>query len=179
MFLKDKLQTLRAVEPEDLAWLYEHENDTALWRFGDTVEPCSRYMLKSYVTNSNKTIFERHDLRLMMQATEGFVVGTVDLYNFEPLHGRAALGLLVDAQRQGQGYGGSALRLIEDYAVGILHLHQLYAYILEQNECCVHLFDKHGYVRTGLLRDWIRTPQGYADTIVFQKHLTMIDQQVR
>ena len=40
---------LRAIEPEDLDYLYRIENDKRLWDVGETNMPYSRYALHEYV----------------------------------------------------------------------------------------------------------------------------------
>ena len=40
---------LRAVEPDDLDFLYRCENDTSVWRYGTTTAPYSRFTLKQYI----------------------------------------------------------------------------------------------------------------------------------
>ena len=43
---------LRALEPEDLDFLYEMENDESLWEVGNTNVPYSRQVLLDYITTS-------------------------------------------------------------------------------------------------------------------------------
>ena len=55
MFAADNIR-LRALEPEDLEWLYSVENDEELWQWGSSNVPYSRYSLKTYIAES------RHDI---------------------------------------------------------------------------------------------------------------------
>ena len=66
MFLRNDFMTLRALEPEDLEIMYRWENDSSLWMYGSTMEPYSRYTIKQYIANSDKTIYEKKQLRLMI-----------------------------------------------------------------------------------------------------------------
>ena len=43
--LKNDRITLRAMEPEDLEFIYRMENDTTLWSAGSTNVPYSRYKI--------------------------------------------------------------------------------------------------------------------------------------
>ena len=43
---------LRALEPEDLDFLYTTENDTNFWKVSNTQVPFSRFLLKQYIENS-------------------------------------------------------------------------------------------------------------------------------
>ena len=44
---------LRALEPEDLDFLYEMENDESLWEVGSTNVPYSRQMLLDYIATAS------------------------------------------------------------------------------------------------------------------------------
>ena len=55
---------LRAIEPEDLDFLYRIENDVKLWNVGITNVPYSRYALHDYVANASGDIYTDHQVRL-------------------------------------------------------------------------------------------------------------------
>ena len=46
--LKGKDVFLRALEPEDIDFVYEIENDESIWEISNTITPYSRYLLKEY-----------------------------------------------------------------------------------------------------------------------------------
>jgi diamine N-acetyltransferase len=161
---------LRAVEPEDLGLLYKWENNPQLWAVGNTRNPYSHYVLKQYIENSDKDIYETRQLRLMMVSIEsGETVGTVDLFDFDLHHSRIALGLFVDTEFQGRGFAKSALNLIEEYVFDFLKIHQLYCHISEKNTASRLMFEKEGYESNGNLKNWIKSPDGFENIIVFQR----------
>jgi diamine N-acetyltransferase len=169
MLQNDKIQ-LRAVEPEDLERLYRWENKPELWCVGNTRNPYSRYMLKQYILQSDKDIYETRQLRLMMvSVATDETVGTVDLFDFDIHNSRIALGLYVDEAFQGNGYAKSALKLVEDYVFNFLRINQLYCHIAETNTASRTMFEKEGYETNGILKSWIKTPEGFDNIIVFQR----------
>ncbi|MGD0341760.1 MAG: GNAT family N-acetyltransferase, partial [Bacteroidales bacterium] len=126
---------LRALEPEDLELLYEWENNDSYWVISNTVAPFSRYTLRRYLENSHKNIFETGQLRLMIELVPGKkTIGTIDLFDFDPFHKRAGVGILIadDAERR-KGYASMALKCLIDYCFKTLQLHQLYCNILANN----------------------------------------------
>ncbi|MDR1526777.1 MAG: GNAT family N-acetyltransferase [Dysgonamonadaceae bacterium] len=161
---------LRAVEPEDLDWLYRWENDPELWRYGSTLTPYSRFTLREYLSNAiSRDIFQSRQLRLMIvEKASQRPVGTVDLYDFEPVHLRAGTGILLDSDYRRRGFGLQALQLMQEYASRILMLKQLYAFIPAGNRPSYRLFQKSGYVEAGLLKSWIQTADGFLDTYLMQ-----------
>ena len=169
MFENENIR-LRAVEPEDLDRLYAWENNTQLWDVGNTRNPYSRYILKQYIVNSDKDIYESKQLRLMMISVKtGDTVGTVDLFDFDIHNSRIALGLYVDAAFQGKGYARESLHLVEEYLFDYLKINQLYCHIAENNTASMRMFEQEKYEKTGLLRDWIKTANGFENIVVFQQ----------
>jgi len=167
---ENKIIRLRAVEPEDLDRLYKWENNPQLWTVGNTRNPYSRFILKQYILNSDKDIYETHQLRLMMVSIKtGETVGTVDLFDFDIHNGRIALGLYVDSAFQGKGFAKAALLLVEDYVFNFLQLNQLYCHIAESNTASRQMFEKENYETNGMLRNWIKTVEGFENIIVFQR----------
>ena len=161
---------LRAIEPEDLDLLYAWENDPSVWHVGDTLSPYSRYVLKEYIANSHLSIYEQKQLRLLIQQkSSGNGAGLIDMYDFDPHHGKAGVGILLGEAFRGKGMASEALQLFAHYAFAFLKLHQLYAYIPSANEASMALFLRCGFTVAGRLADWISAPEGYADVFIVQR----------
>ncbi|HEX2921375.1 MAG TPA: GNAT family protein [Bacteroidales bacterium] len=162
--------TLRAPEPEDIELLYEWENNSANWVISNTLTPFSRYILKRYLEDSHKPIFETGQIRLMIDIIPGKdTIGTIDIFDYDVFHSRAGLGILIGKEEyRRKGYASEALKCVIDYCFGILHLHQLYCSILEDNCGSMDLFQKHGFTRLGIKKDWVKTADGFLDEYMFQ-----------
>lgn len=170
MRFENDILYLRAVEPEDLDKLYVWENDPLIWDAGNTRNPYSKFALRQYISNSVQDIYESKQLRLMIVEKESeIVVGTVDLFDFDIHHSRLALGLFVDRKFQGKGYASNALYLVEDYVFKYLKVHQLYCQIASKNVASIQMFEKENFFKTGLLKDWVNTAEGFDDIVVFQQ----------
>lgn len=168
--LKNDHITLRAPEPEDLDIFYAWENDTELWKYGATLSPYSRYAIKEYLAALTHNIYESNQLRFMVEhCASGKVAGMIDLYDFDPHHRRAGVGVLVDKPFRRRQIASMALQLLTDYAFSFLHIHQLFAHIPTINTCSVALFEKNGFALSGTLKDWVYTSDGYRDVYVMQK----------
>lgn len=169
-WLKSERISLRAPEPEDLELLYQWENNPEWWNLGSTLVPFSRFQLKEYIAEAHRDIFDIKQLRLMVDLIdEGKTIGMVDLYDFDPHHRRAGVGILIDPAFQKKGLGSEALTLLVIYAFSFLKLHQLYAHISVDNEASKVLFTRCNFVQTGVLKDWITTKEGYVDVITMQR----------
>jgi diamine N-acetyltransferase len=165
---------LRALEPEDLELLYEWENNSTYWTISNTVTPFSKYTLKRYMENSHKSIYETGQLRLMIEIiNEKKTIGTIDIFDFDPFHKRAGIGILIaDAKQRRKGYASMALKCLIEYCFKTLQLHQLYCNILANNCESMDLFKKQGFVQSGIKKEWVKTSDGYLDEYIFQ----LIDQ---
>ena len=160
---------LRAIEPEDLDILYSWENDSSLWTVGNTLAPYSKYILREYIAESHRDIFDIKQLRLIIEERESKeAIGLIDLFDFDPHHKRASVGILISPAYQQKSFGYQALILLEKYAFSFLKLHQLYAHIPEENKASLRLFQKIGFQKSGILKDWLQTSEGFSDVIIMQ-----------
>ena len=159
---------LRAIEPEDLDLLYRIENDVKLWNVGTSNVPYSRYTLHDYIANASGDIYVDKQVRMMVENELRQVVGIVDIVNFDPSNRRAELGLVIEEPFRHQGYGLSCIREIAAYALNVLHLHQLFAFIDARNEPSLQLFRELGCIETSRLKDWLFDGVDYHEAVVMQ-----------
>lgn len=163
---------LRAVEPSDVDFLLAWENDTSIWRVSNTLAPYSRFEIEEYVLNARRDIFAARQLRLMVDRKEGTgspeTVGTIDLFDFDPVHLRAGVGIMISEPHRSQGYATEALQILIRYAKEGLMLHQLYCHISEDNPGSMALFKRFGFVRCGVKKEWLNTGEGWLDEYICQ-----------
>lgn len=162
---------LRAMEPEDLDVLYGLENDPEMWDISNFSSPYSRYAIRQYIASSQCDLYADRQLRLMVELhSTGVVLGTADITDFVPRHGRGEVGIAMLSAYRGQGYATETLDLLCGYAFGFLGLHQLTAHVASGNEASLRLFKACGFVPCGLLRQWWRSSAGhYADVVLMQR----------
>lgn len=168
-WLKDDTISLRTPEPEDLELMYAMENDTTLWSIGNATLPYSRYTLRAYLEQSRQDLFAERQARFIIELTDGEVAGMIDLADFDPLNSRAEVCIGLLGKHRGKGIATRALTLLNDYAFRMLHINQLYAFIPEWNEESVRLFEKNGFKKSALLKQWQRTENGYGNVYLLQK----------
>lgn len=168
--LKGEQIRLRALEPADLDFLYELENNEAIWEISGTTTPYSRHILKQYLDNAHRDIYEVKQLRLCICDKNDEVVGLIDLFDFDPKNHRAGVGIVVlEGKSRNKGVGAEAIRLLTDYAFSTLALRQLFANVVVGNDASIHLFKKLGFQEVGIKKDWIFSDGVYKDEILFQK----------
>jgi diamine N-acetyltransferase len=164
---------LRALEPDDLDFLYALENDPAIWGVSDTLAPVSRHALREYLAHASADFYVVRQLRLVVTTDIGApAVGIVDLFDYDPLHQRAGVGITILAQERRHGYARQALALLQYHARQVLRLHQLYATVSADNPASMRLFRAAGFRRVGTRRAWLRTATGWQDAVEWQCLLT-------
>lgn len=170
MTLKGNNLFLRALEPEDLDFLYNLENDESLWEVSTTTSPYSRYILKEYLENSHRDIYEVKQLRLVICKNENEApVGFIDLFDFEPKHKRVGVGIVIFSEEEKRkGFATEALRLVCKYAFKNLNVHQLFASITEGNHGSIKLFENLGFERSGIKKDWVFSEGEYKSEYSYQ-----------
>jgi diamine N-acetyltransferase len=136
---------LRAMEPQDVDLMMIYENDTEVWPVSGTLVPYSRYTLEQFYKNSVQDIYTARQLRLAVElikeAHRGQTIGYVDLF---------------------------ALNLLCKYSFDVLHIHQLFCHIDCTSEISLHLFEKCGFKKCGLLKDWILYDGTWRDVVMMQ-----------
>lgn len=164
---------LRALEPTDIEALYRWENDPEIWHVSNTFTPYSKYILEKYIENSHLDIYQVRQLRLMIDIREKGLpqrsVGTVDLFDFDPYHNRAGIGILIgEKSDRKKGLAYMALNKFLAYSFQTLQLHQLFCNITEGNRDSMRLFKKCGFIVTGRKKEWVKTPAKYVDEYLLQ-----------
>jgi len=168
--LKGKNIQLRALEPEDLQFLFDTENNKSFWEVSHTQTPFSKFLLKQYLENAHLDIFQAKQLRLIIQENLSEKhVGIIDVFDFNPQHKRAGIGILIHKEYQKKGIASEALELLITYCFTHLNLHQLYANITSDNEDSISLFSKHQFNQIGVKKEWTFSNNTFKDEVLYQR----------
>jgi len=156
---------LRALEPEDLKLLYQWENNTDIWEVSHCQKPFSLFVLRQYLENSHLDIYESKQLRLVIELKDTQeAIGLIDLFDFDPFHNRAGIGVLLhNSMHHQKGYASEALETLINYCFQILQLHQLFCNITTSNQSSIDLFCSKNFEITGTKKQWIKTQKGWKD----------------
>ncbi len=168
-YLNNSTLQLRLPELSDLDFFYNTENNTDLWEISNSVQPVSAYTLKKYIEHSDIDLAGSKQLRLVIERkADKAHIGMIDLFDYEPIHLRAGIGIYIQEKEQGKGYAAQALQLLIAYCTDILRLHQLYCNVGSDNEKSIRLFKKAGFQHTGTKTQWLNTSEGFKDVLFFQ-----------
>ena len=178
---------LRKIEPKDLPFLYQWENDASAWADGTNHNPLSQQDLRDYIESTTGDIYRDGQLRLIIEESNspqdgltakrsnsvsgltgeaGLTYGCIDLFDFDPRNRRAAIGMYVAPEYRGRGVGKQAVEALERYAFDFLKLRVLYAVIAMSNEACSRLYRSMGYTPSSVLKAWTLE----SDAVLWQKN---------
>jgi diamine N-acetyltransferase len=163
---------LRAPEPTDTDRIMQWENDVRIWHLGNTLAPVSRFAVEQFILSA-QDVYASRQMRLMIDlhsaGPANFTIGAIDLYDFEPLHRRAGIGILIDESARGKGYATEALDLFTTYCFETLNLHQVYCTVDEDNTESTALFLKAGFLPCGRRKEWYFRNGKWTDELLFQR----------
>ncbi len=168
MLRGDKI-ILRAVEPSDATTLILWENDPENWKVTDTEVPFSLQGIMQLI-DQQQHIRSTGQLRFMIcELNSGNSVGAIDLYDADFRHGNASIGILIgDVTARNKGYAAQALQLMTEYAEKILDLYNVQCSIQASNVESIQLFEKVGFKKVGVRKDWFRMNGKREDEIIYQ-----------
>ncbi len=161
---------LRALEPEDLDFVYEVENNVNIWEVSHTQTPYSKFLIKQYLENAHQDIYEAKQLRLVICKNHNFkAIGLIDLFDYDPKNSRIGIGILINNEtNRNNGVGSQALGLLINYCFEVLNIHQLFANISTENEASLALFTKFGFQFVGTKKQWNLVNGIYKDENLYQ-----------
>jgi len=167
--LENSTVRLRSLELIDLEFLFNVENNSNLWEVSNTVAPFSKYILEKYIKNASNDIFSAKQLRLVIESKEEKrPAGFIDLFDYDPIHMRAGIGIVIIESERRKHFAENALYILINYAFKNLKLSQLYCNISEDNHSSIKLFEKAGFKITGKKEKWINSESGFKDVYFLQ-----------
>ena len=166
--LKGKNIFLRALELEDINYLFSIENNEKYWSISDSQIPFSKYLLNRYLKNSDMDIYEAKQLRLVIADFQNITIGLIDLFDIDFKNNRAGVAIIINEKMRSKGFAKEALELLIKYSKTHLSLHQLYCNILEDNTHSVNLFKSVKFKQVGLKKDWIKFDGKYKNELLLQ-----------
>lgn len=142
---------LRPIETDDIDRLYDWQSDSALEILAGWGPQLARSAFRQRQTQ--RIAEPRTDLVELGIMVEQNLIGYVQLACIDIPERRAAIGILIgDRAHWGQGIGGTAVRLLVDYAFTVRGLERIYAESYDFNTRAHRMFERVGFQREGILR---------------------------
>jgi diamine N-acetyltransferase len=170
MFIKSEHIYLRALESSDLELIYNSENNPSVWKVSNTITPFSKDVLELYLQTAHQDIYTNKQLRLLICLNNTHeTIGTIDLFEFDPMNLRVGVGVLIFERYRNNGYAFDSINLIKQYTKNTLLMNQLYCNIASSNKESSALFEKCNFEKIGIKKQWNRISiNQFEDELLYQ-----------
>ncbi|HEY9734721.1 MAG TPA: GNAT family protein [Trichocoleus sp.] len=146
--------SLKPTQPQDLAFVLAAENHLDNRPY---IHPWSQERHLEAIHSED----EAHFLLVAEDTTQDArPVGYLILQGLTSPHRSLEMRRLVVTEK-GQGYGRTALRLIQAFAFETRQAHRLWLDVKVHNQRAKRLYEQAGFVLEGCLRECLKTEQGY------------------
>ncbi len=160
MNLKGKKILLRAIEEKDLVVLKEMVNDPEFeYKVVGYSFPISDFQQKIWFENISKN---NNCLKLIIEY-EDKAVGLATIDDIDWKNRTASHGMKLIKEAQGKGIGKDVVMTICDYAFYELQLNRLEGGMLETNIPSLKLYEKCGWKKEGIFRQYVYKNGKYLD----------------
>ena len=124
----------------------------------------SKGLIKNYLRYWDKFlqfnyIIELHNFDLTK-------IGSISIWNVNWQHRRTQIGVWLIPSFWGKGLGERSLNLIKKIAFNHLKMNRLEAYIALENKRSVSLFEKCGFKKEGILKQYLHFQGKYHDALI-------------
>jgi RimJ/RimL family protein N-acetyltransferase len=153
--------------PDHLRW--RNDPEVAYWATaGDiTFWPVATGAVEGWFSAVLPTLDPRREAVWAIDLADGHHIGMIDYRDVDPVVRSATVGITIGERALwGQGYGSEALSLLVSHLFDHLNLRRIQLDTWSGNERAMRLFTKLGFVEEGRLREAVRIPGGYADSVI-------------
>ena len=91
-------------------------------------------------------------IRLTIETLDGINVGGLNLNGIDERNGTFGIGMQINREFRGKGYGTSAMKILLDYAFNERRLNKYQGFVLEGNIASEKMLLKLGCVKEGVIR---------------------------
>ena len=152
--MKDRVY-LRAFEYEDLELLNEIRNDDDAFEFtGGNKYYISKEYDRKWI--DDKIFNNKNQIYLAICLKDKKLIGYLGICDIDFRNRKAQwAGINIHKQYAGQGYGTDAEMQLLKFVFEELGINRFYGYWLESNKASIRMAEKAGFVKEGLVRDFV------------------------
>lgn len=142
---------LRPVVESDSDLLFDWINDRDLVIFNAPFRKITRGEHDAWFSRIQA---QRNAVFFMIEDGEsGKAIGSCQLFNLHSIHRSAELQIRIGCMAShNRGLGSEAVRQLINYGFSEMNLHRIALNVFATNERAIHVYEKNGFVREGLLR---------------------------
>jgi len=168
-YWQNDLVRLRAWSEDDWEWDYYTNFDTLAARLADYEVDLPPTPLNSKKYSERIANLSTNNCRIAfaIDTLDGIHVGRINILLDDDKNGTFGIGLKIDRDHRGKGYGTNAVKLLLKYGFMERRLNKYSVSVLEGNEGSIKMHKKLGCEQEGVLKQNIYTNGRYYDEIYF------------
>ncbi len=161
IFLAGEKVKLRTIEEEDYEKLRDWVNHYDVRRFIGIREPMNLKQETEFVENE----LDSDDTIMLGICVDGELIGDIAIERKET--GVGELGILIDPEHHGNGYGTEASKLLIKHAFQQVRYHKIKTRVVDTNDKSSRVWEKLGFQHEGTLRKHTFLDGEYRDFQVY------------
>jgi diamine N-acetyltransferase len=120
----------------------------------------------------NRRLSDEHGIFFIIADLESdLCVGFVQLVNIDFISRRGDLGIWINQEQRGIGYGHDALSLLENYVRKIFNIRKIGLQVLANNQKATNFYQKMGYYNVGVLQEHFYINDEFHDVLLMEKKI--------
>lgn len=164
-YLQGEKVYLRCLEPEDVEYFYQFvNNDVEARRLTGTQRAFTKGQIEAYFASIAQDD-SRVQFGIFLQENNQ-LIGDTAILDINAKNRSGSFRIAIDTRLAGRGYGTEATRLMLDHGFGMLNLHRIELDVYSINERAIHVYEKVGFKREGVLRDAHYYNHDYYDVVM-------------
>lgn len=125
---------------------------------------------RMFVNRSRRYSKSRKELIFGIELLDTYsLVGIITLQKIENVSKNAQIGYWVAKKYWNAGIATESIRLLIRYAFQTLRLHKVYANVLVSNKASIHVLEKNGMKREGLLKESVYKDHKFYDVALYYR----------
>jgi RimJ/RimL family protein N-acetyltransferase len=157
--------TLGPVRAADLPQLFDWINDRAQVVFNAVYKPVSEPEHLAWFDRISND--PRVKLFAIRDAADDALIGSCQLHDIDCVARAAELQIRIGVVgKRDAGFGTDAVQQLIDFGFRDLNLNRIYLHVFASNARAIHVYEKAGFVREGLLRQAVFLDGAFADVVV-------------
>jgi RimJ/RimL family protein N-acetyltransferase len=168
-YWQDDEVRLRAIQAEDWESCYISGFDTPARRLLEcAIElPPTISGVKKFVEENADFSSTNRRIMFTIENLNGESIGGINLNSIDERNGTFSIGIVIDKEHRGKGYGTRAMKILLKYAFFERRLNKFNDFVLEGNEGSAKMMKKLGCIQEGVRRQVVYINGQYLDFILF------------
>lgn len=173
--IEGKAVELRYARVTDLDAYFAFLQDVEMLRLTGSQGDFTRESTEVWLQKISQANEDRIDL-IIVKKDSGELIGEVVLNEIDPVNRSANIRIgIKGTEHRGKGYGTEALMHMLRYGFEVLRLHRIHLGVYSFNPRAIHVYEKIGFHREGVLRDELFMDGGFHDLIL----MSMLEDEFR